>query len=283
MVKKTITLALLLLLFAAFANAQTISISMDKNLFFPGEKIEIKISALNDEEIDLNFFLEYYFMHSETFYSSYLNGDALSLAPGEEKTIEFTQEVSENMPSGIYVMSAVLWSMDLEKTGETAAKFEIHGTKKETDLKLLSCRDKKCTSQTKVFIKGEKIFLDFYSNTGNTPISAQIEFPDGTIEEIVLPHQMQAIESGTYSISAVTEKEGFKKSEATLQIGVLKKEPEIAFVQPELAKTPTPAPTTTPPGPGISPELIALIAIIAAIGIIAVFLLARKNKKGAKK
>jgi hypothetical protein len=84
-----------------------------------------------------------------------------------------------------------------------------------------------CKEKTKVFAKGETIYLNFDSDVENLTIDANLMLPDGTKMPILFPYSFKAEQLGTYVLEVKASKEGYRSAEQTIQFGVIGGEPEI--------------------------------------------------------
>ncbi len=81
----------------------------------------------------------------------------------------------------------------------------------------------------KVFVKGEEIILDYYSEVENPILKTFLIYPDGTKDEINLPYSFKAEKIGTYSLNVSASKEGYKEVYSGKQFRVINKNVDIDY------------------------------------------------------
>ena len=72
-----------------------------------------------------------------------------------------------------------------------------------------------------VFVKNEKINLNYESSVSNPETTATLISPSGKTENIDLPSTLELDEIGTYVINAQASKEGYKTIQTSKQIGII--------------------------------------------------------------
>ncbi len=95
------------------------------------------------------------------------------------------------------------------------------------DFEINTCKNAECNEKTKIFKKGETVYLDINSSITNPRIDANLELPDKTTKQILLPYSFKAEQPGTYNLTVTASKEGYRPTEQSIQFGVIEKEPEI--------------------------------------------------------
>lgn len=138
-----------------------------------------------------------------------------------------------------------------------------------------TCKDQTCTEKAKVFLLNENIYLDYDSSVEDPSITATLEYPDKTTEQIALPASITASQIGTYSIQVSASKSGYKTIVVTEQFGVIGQELDIASTptasstDTELSEDTMPPVDTTPP---TEPEG-KLVYYLLGVGIIVLLLM----------
>ena len=92
---------------------------------------------------------------------------------------------------------------------------------------VLVCKDQLCIKKSKIFVKNQKIYLDYSSEVKNISINANLTYPDKTIKQLTLPTSIKAEQTGTYTLKVTASKEGYKTKALSTQFGVVEKEAEI--------------------------------------------------------
>lgn len=114
-------------------------------------------------------------------------------------------------------------------------------TKPSFEVKILTCKDLECKQQSRVFVKGEPIYVWVLTQkrTGEpltnvslelnyiTPskIKKSLSFPKN--EGHVSKQEVNLYEAGTYNLEAIAFKPGYKIIKRKIQIGIIKREPKI--------------------------------------------------------
>ena len=98
-------------------------------------------------------------------------------------------------------------------------------------IELYTYKDLDYTQKTKVFIKNEKIYINYKDATGNqnpSTIKGTIFYPDGTIKSINdLPTSIDAQSIGSYSLEVNAAKDGYQTTSAFIEFAVIEKEIKI--------------------------------------------------------
>jgi len=94
-------------------------------------------------------------------------------------------------------------------------------------LNLTICEDSSCVKESKVFIKGEDIYLDYESDVEKSLIDATLTYPDDSTKSLNLPASIKANQIGTYDLQVTASKEGYKTISLNEQFGVIEGEADI--------------------------------------------------------
>ncbi|OYT57873.1 MAG: hypothetical protein B6U68_01170, partial [Candidatus Aenigmarchaeota archaeon ex4484_14] len=100
-------------------------------------------------------------------------------------------------------------------------------TLEEFNVVLKVCNSSSCQEQSKIFVQGEDIYLNYSSDVENLEINATLTLPDKTIKEITIPTSIKAEQIGTYILEVTASKDGYKTQTLSTQFGVIEKEAEI--------------------------------------------------------
>jgi len=90
--------------------------------------------------------------------------------------------------------------------------------------------------QKKTFLIGENILLSYKSSLENPSISASLKFPNGTSQNIQLPHQFVANRRGTYQLQVIATKEGYMPKTQNLIFAVIESEANIPLISADVQK-----------------------------------------------
>lgn len=221
---KLLGVMLVSILALPLASAQELELYINKHTFEPGDKINVTANILNPLPQELIF-------RSILFYEG--KGDfpprlqSFMVNKFEEKTIElYSIEVKDSFPSGKYSVIASLVQNGNVLTSKNLT-FEIINTKPDFEFEILTCRDRDCFNKSKVFVRGEFIYLDYISEISNPKINATLSYPDGSKEQISLPISIRPQQIGTYTLNVKVSKEGYRTQSFSVQFTVIEKEPKI--------------------------------------------------------
>lgn len=95
------------------------------------------------------------------------------------------------------------------------------------DFNLFLCKEESCLEKSKVFVKGENIYLNYESNISDLNIITNLIYPDGTEKQITFPFSITADKVGNYELKVSASKEGYKTITKNLQFGVIEKDAKI--------------------------------------------------------
>lgn len=197
-----------------------ILVDSEKNSYSPGDKILIKAKVKNEEDSSSEFYFEYDIFSHENNYDSELVLQKISLNSDEEKEFNFSMDVSETMPSGNYKAIVRLLKKNIEEElDKKDVSFNVNGTLKTMDPVLMSCEDKDCENEAKVFGENETIFLD-YENSVEANVNALLIYPNGTESAIDLPYNFSSNNKGDYRLIINVSKEGYQDSKDEIIFGI---------------------------------------------------------------
>ncbi|MFH1224678.1 MAG: hypothetical protein V1676_02640 [Candidatus Diapherotrites archaeon] len=149
---------------------------------------------------------------------------------GETKSITlYNFKIDETYENGEYLIIARL--VDPQNPDNVLDSrelaFSITGLPEKFVFDLESCRDRGCAEKSKIFVKGEIIYLNFESGIEGPEISAMLIFPGKTTQQILLPYSLKAEQLGSYRLEATASAEGCKTMQKTFQFVVIEKHAEI--------------------------------------------------------
>ena len=92
------------------------------------------------------------------------------------------------------------------------------------------CKDQSCSEKTKVFIQGETIYLNYFSEVENPSITATLTYPDKSTKQITLPTSIKAEQIGTYELKVTASKQGYKTMTKKELFGVIEEHANIKTI-----------------------------------------------------
>lgn len=88
-------------------------------------------------------------------------------------------------------------------------------------------KDQSRAEKSKVFVKGQNIYIDYYSSIHDPSITAFLTYPDETTQQITIPGTIKAEHTGTYDLDVTASKEGYRTVSVKEQFGVIEMEAVI--------------------------------------------------------
>lgn len=204
--------------------AQALTINVDLEVsseVYPGDSNFFSYTISSDENISLT-------------YAPYVSCPNAPIPPIEYFTVDIGPNKhikksynqfyvkSSYLPQTCQAIVEVISPISLVKK----QNFEIK-TKPSFDIQIFSCKDSGCTEKSKVFVKGEKVYLDYSSEISKPEVKGKLTFPDKTTKVLTLPTNILLEQVGKYLIETEAKKEGYKTNIQTLELVVLKEEPKV--------------------------------------------------------
>jgi hypothetical protein len=215
--------AFILILFVNLISAvPVIEINVSSH-FIEGDMIKFSYTILSQQNENIKYVAS---INCPGSPEALLNLKEANLIKNEPLLGEYSYGVmDENVKSGNCVASI---SVLEPYTFEFKKNFEVSGV---SDLSITSliCKDASCSEKTKIFILGEKIYLNYASSTENVLINGTLTYPDKSSEEISLPYLFSAKQIGTYELNLVASKEGYKTTSLDEQFGVIEDNANIKY------------------------------------------------------
>ena len=219
MIKKILILLLMLAVLVSNVNAQPLKIDMG-DIFMHVEKVYFNYT------IDLNRPGE------EVRYLVGLKCDNLPdtlLEPKSERLNylgklngTYNGFVVDEQYTGCFAYLSVLSPFEIN----AKKSFNISGLL-NIILDLKTCTDFSCSQESRVFISGENIYLNYSVSVENPDLKAILAYPDGTSKSISLPTSIKAEQIGTYELEITASKAGYKNATKKTQFGVIEQQAQI--------------------------------------------------------
>lgn len=147
-----------------------------------------------------------------------LNLKELNLTRNELFSGEYVYgAVDENIKSGncsasIFILEP--YNLEFKKTFRVNNLLELSITP-------LICKDASCAEKAKIFLRGEKIYINYISSVENSAVKGVLTLPDMSTQQLVLPTSIAADKIGTYTLEITATKEGYKNVSVTEQFAVI--------------------------------------------------------------
>jgi len=196
-------LVLLSFLQAAYAQVE-LHISLEKQVFFSGEEIEVEITAVNLGNSSVSANIEAVINSNSTYVSPEPCLQEIQLKPFSNTTLRCEWETG--LVPGDYFIE-----VKETKTGTKAVEnFKVE----KKPIELLTCLDKNCKKQTSIFYLSEETCLSYLSYS-NQSFEFLLVYPDNSTKAVKLPLCLK-LERGTYELKAVSSSEEFSKKFAVI-------------------------------------------------------------------
>jgi len=221
---------------ADIAQAQAMDISINKDAFYPWEQVVVTTTVENNQSHDVEWYVECAFdlePYDALVPVPRRQVALLELEPGQIKEQGFSWLIDDVQPSGRYKATLGLFENYYaapQMLNEKTILFDITGTLKIIDITLISHGDDGYNKT--VFIKKERISLDYESEISDLNVSGTLTLPDESTKELSLPTSMTAEQIGTYELTITAAKEGYKTAARTMEFSVIEEAPEIPFATP---------------------------------------------------
>jgi hypothetical protein len=252
----------LLIVVASFVSASA-SIKIDmKDSFSEGEKISFNYTITGNEENIL---------YAPTINCLDTPAPALNilnctLPITDSYTYLIVDEATEPQTCTAFVSIISPYEMQEEKSF-------IIISNPSFNFQILTCEEQTCTNQTKVFIKGKNIYLNYDSEISNIIATANLTYPDRTTKQLTLPASIKAEQIGTYNLEVNAVKSGYKPANEKTQFGVIEKEAHIGYTSLSDLKDMNKRDATVK-----TISYSAIGAVILAIGIVLFFVIRKRRK-----
>lgn len=122
---------------------------------------------------------------------------------------------------------AVVWIEKPEKMAKEEY-FSIE-TNPASDLNILTCKDLDCNEQTKVFVKGDEVYINYNSSIEGLAVNTVLTYPDNSNKQFTLPNSFTAEQIGTYSLEISASKQDYETVIRHLNVGVVAEEANIGY------------------------------------------------------
>jgi hypothetical protein len=198
---------LMLFFLAGFICAQSVSINLEKTIFYPEEEISVNVVVQNTGNNVESLELDLGISHGNDLYSFETISQQVALKSSETRELNFKFKVEKFASPGKYIVEAVLWD-GIKKVNSEIKSIEISGTDKSFDFVIQTYEDK--LENSNIFLRGESVNLNYNSEISGVEIDANLIYPDKTKRKITLPTSITAEQTGTYELVIVASKEGYE-------------------------------------------------------------------------
>ncbi len=215
--------ATFLVVFPVVCSAQEMTVTTDKDIYYPGDEILIINTVKNTADMATGLTIETRISGVGFTYYPTVMRSGVDLKAGEEKEIQFSLYVIETMPTGEYRVTSAFLEEEVV-IEEATCSFQVTGTSKTMDIELLTCRNPSCDNQATLFYEGEAVYFNYISSVEDLSTEAILILPNDTQEQIEMPSSYSPRDSGTYTLRVTASKEGYKTLTKETEFGVLEEE-----------------------------------------------------------
>jgi len=239
MPKKTFPFIIIFFLFVLplFSSAaQIVSISLDRQILKPNEKIEASVSFTNPTQNQLKGQLICNFTDLNRKFPPMPSVEEFDLAPGQKsKAFNFEMTVGKLMPEGLWRVEVEVRDENNNLITESYKEFKVIGTKKPIEANVNICADRSCSERKAVFVENETAYIKLDSPLTDLDISSTIKDPSGKIENIIFEnnlavYSLKNADEGSYSLWINLSKEGYLNQKIERNFAVLNAPAEIQSV-----------------------------------------------------
>ncbi|MFZ1971164.1 MAG: hypothetical protein WAU65_03235 [Candidatus Nanoarchaeia archaeon] len=135
-----------------------------------------------------------------------------------------------------------------------------------------TCKDSLCTEPSRIFTRGEIVYLNYTSNVANPTLSTLLTLPDNSTEESLLPGSVIVNQTGAYDLAVNASVPRYKNSSLDIVFDVISQEPNIPY---------TSLVTTNKSFGNLPKYILIIVGIVLLLAVIILWVSLRliKNKK----
>jgi hypothetical protein len=113
--------------------------------------------------------------------------------------------------------------------------FEIK-TLPSFEINLHLCQFDLCNFDNGIFLLNKNISVEYSASVSGILLDALLKYPNGNIERIIADQQIFPSQSGDYELLVTSSKNGYKTINKNIKFKVISNEPEIKYVDFDMAK-----------------------------------------------
>ena len=221
-IRNILLMMAVLLVSTQFVLALDVNIDVD-DVFYLGDEVSFSYTFLSDEEMTVEY-LPY--VACPVAPSSLLELRKVELQPNVPLTLEYVylSKIDDLTDSQECVAGIGIYGPNISEE----KSFEIVAEDNVADFDLLTCADEECSFAKKVFTSGEIVYLKYSSSEENLAINSVLIYPDGSVEELVLPNKILLDDVGIYYFGSVAS-DGNKVMERNVGFSVIEENADIGY------------------------------------------------------
>ncbi len=224
-----LALFFIVLILPDFISSQNnfLSLSSNKQNYTLGENILIYANITNVNNYPANILLESVLLNKDRTYPEAIIPHQYLLNINESRIILlYNISIDENFKNGEYVLE-VRESVNGRLSGIKQISFSVRGIPLGRKLNVQICKDSACTKKSKIFLKGETVYINYKSEITGLSTSAKLILPDKSFQQLTLPTSIKAGQIGTYKLGVSASKKGYKSTMQEEQFAVIEKSANI--------------------------------------------------------
>jgi len=211
----------------SLAQAHDLALNVSKTVYRPGDVINVSARVTNTKEQAVNLSLEALLKDQRSKVAPTQIRFSLALAARESRRIElFLLPVDDSYYSGPYTVQASLIEGRFT-VYQAEASFQIEGAPEDMTFEIILTRDPSHSKRTSVFVKNEKVYLDYSCSVQGPDIVARLTLPDGSMRDATRPGNLTARQAGSYTIQLNASKEGYRPVAILKSFAVLEQDPVL--------------------------------------------------------
>lgn len=220
-----IALCILLLAVIPGVHAHELVVESSKAVYQLGDTINITAVVRNTKDETVDLIVEAVLQDMEGKVTPFPVQYPLTLNSNENRTVQlFTLTVDERFYSGTYVVDVSVIEGRF-RVYEEEISFAIEGAPEDMDVAVLLSKDVSYTTQSRVFIKNDWIYMGISCSVENVSITAHLIFPDNSSKLLFLPSTLVAGQIGAYTLLVEASAEGYRNVSLTDYFAVLEHAP----------------------------------------------------------
>jgi len=202
----------------------SVNISSADN-FEVGDRIEFNYSIISDENVTVFFTpkVECPAVTQPNLFSGPVNLTANEAFNAEFKYITVSGDFYSQTCQEIIEITQPIEKVTIKKINITTPPSII--------LELKTCKDKNCLTESRVFPKGENVYLDYDATSSDLVLDSILVLPDGTIKTLSLPTNIAVNQLGIYRLMVNASKIGYRPSSKSIEFSAIEKELNLPYIQ----------------------------------------------------
>ena len=269
----TLILVLVFIFQAGIAGAAGFSLEIEKDSYGPGDTILITVDLYNTYNYEVDFVVELYITSETKTFPDTLISLPGTMGPHESKAITlYETHVTDDFPADNYTATGTLL-VDNVVRGGSEITYVVEGTLQKLSFEILLSKDDRGEYDSRVFLQGDEIFIDYDSPVPGIEVTAGIAFPDESAVVTELPTVLELTQEGAYILTATALKEGYKGEDREIHFSVIAEQPNIPLRD---------APVTVAEVDGF-PWWWVLIGVLCGVvlGVVGIALIKRRQRQEA--